>query len=281
MIKTKSIKACIHLKFHLYTGLDMEHNRIEYPDSGDTLQKSKDTKFQIHLWSKFLESRVALQRVVVASRSTDNKPFNEDTIKSVQKLLSTLVRLRDTYRSKSQLALDGQPEVCPDEYSSIDDSILTRKHNEFQDRKYSLLDKWYEKTKIGTIPKKGYMALDLPTTELIRNALKDRDRLIKRTRLDRSTHKDDIFDPETFNDDDFYHILLKEIISKEDSKRWIEIQRLRGKTKRKADTKATKGRKIKKDIMPKLVNFMAPIESNKVPKQIRESITSSLFGGKS
>lgn len=211
--------------------------------------KPKATRFQIRVWSKLLEGRISLQKVLIASEfltpSTTNSP-DEDSLKSVEKLLKVLVRLRDTYRGLVECKL-----------SSLED-------------KYAVIDKWYEKTKIATIPKKGYTALELPTSQLIKNALKDKERLIRRM------HKED--EPETFKDDDFYYQLLKQVISKDESRRWVELQRFRGKAKRRADTKATKGRKIKKDILPKLVNFMAPVDSNEVPEQIRNSIIKCLFG---
>jgi protein AATF/BFR2 len=115
--------------------------------------------------------------------------------------------------------------------------------------------------------------------------MKDKDRLIKRTQLDRTSHQDDAYHPETFNDDDFYHNLLKEMISRDECSKWVELQRTRYKNKRKADTRATKGRKIKKDLVPKLVNFMAPMRPmNKrdievIPEQIRTELLKSLFGG--
>lgn len=75
-------------------------------------------------------------------------------------------------------------------------------------------------------------------------------------------------DEEIFDDDDFYHQLLRELIefksagvtdSVQLSRQWIELQNMRRKMKRKIDTRATKGRRIRYNVMPKMVNFMAPI----------------------
>jgi len=41
-------------------------------------------------------------------------------------------------------------------------------------------------------------------------------------------------------------------------KHWLELSNLRNKVKRKVDTKASKGRKIRYTVHEKLVNFMAP-----------------------
>lgn len=252
-------------------------------------KKSQDARFQLHFWGKLLEGRIALQKVVVATREWEKErsadddeehekePCDETTIKSVSKLLTSLVKLRDTYREKSQFSLEDYkpPEIT----RQIDDSILDERHERYNEIRNGTIDKWYEKTKIGTIPKKGYVALELPTLQLITSALKDKERLIRRTQLDRTSHIDNDIHPETFNDDDFYHQLLKEVISKEEGRKWVELQRMKYKVKRKADTKATKGRKIKKDLIPKLVNFMAPIKTSTVSEQIRTELLKSLFGG--
>lgn len=270
-------------------------------------KKSQDAKFQLHIWSRLLEGRIALQKVVVAQREYEkerkiicdghdlnNKPPVDDlTVKSISKLLTCLVKLRDTYREKSQFNLQSVPKSIDASDAPADgefdvvitDEILNQKHDEYIGIRNEVIEKWCEKTKIGTIPKKGYTALELPTLQLITNALKDKDRLIRRTQLDRTSHLDDDYSVETFNDDDFYHHQLKEVISKEESSKWVELQRLKYKTKRKAETKATKGRKIKKDLIPKLVNFMAPTKpvdqlgKEPVPDQIRNELIKSLFGG--
>ncbi|XP_067937616.1 protein AATF-like isoform X2 [Watersipora subatra] len=85
-----------------------------------------------------------------------------------------------------------------------------------------------------------------------------------------SKPESDKSDPEIFCDDDFYHQLLRELIeqrtSRSDdpiamSRQWLEVQALRKKIKRTIDTRASKGRKLRYNVMPKLVNFMAPILS--------------------
>lgn len=240
---------------------------------------------------------MALQKVVVASRELESKVAYDDqqstststyldevTVKSVSKLLSCLVRLRDTYRMQSQFKTGEDVLESDETYSSIDDALLERKHDRYSSLRTATIEKWCEKTRIGSMPKKGFTALELPTAQLIANSLKDKERLIKRTQVDRSNHANDKSHPEIFNDDDFYHILLKEVISKTEGRQWAELQRAKYKVKRRAETKATKGRKIRKDLIPKLVNFMAPIVpvdeavKQEVPERIREELMKSLFG---
>merc|ERR1712127_214504 len=79
--------------------------------------------------------------------------------------------------------------------------------------------------------------------------------------------KEEEFDAEIYDDDDFYHQLLRELIERRTvegsdqvtlGRQWLEIQKLRAKAKRKVDTKASKGRRLRYQVHPKLVSFMAP-----------------------
>lgn len=271
------------------------------------VKKSRDVRLQLHFWSKFLEGRIAIQKLVAASRELEKisdktreeeeeqketLPDDDVTVLAVTKLLKCLVRLRETYRRRSQFCLEQdyeqnspQHEQNDDDLMDCDEESLTRKHEDYTEIRDDIISKWCEKTKIGTIPKKGYVAMELPTLQLIQNSMKEKERLIKRTQLDRTSHQDEAYHPETFNDDDFYHNLLKEMISKDEDRKWVELQRIRYKSKRKAETRATKGRKIKKDLIPKLVNFMAPgrpmnmRDKEVIPDQIRNELIKSLFGG--
>ena len=133
----------------------------------------------------------------------------------------------------------------------------------------------------------------------------DKDRIIKRTQLKRNAfkvcgkkieesvpsnellssssssakdrHLKD-YDEEIFDDQDFYNQLLRELIDRKSSclsdpielsRRSIELQKLRANNKKKVDTKASKGRKIKFDTHKALVNFMAPIYRMKMPEEAR------------
>merc|ERR1719310_2512431 len=93
--------------------------------------------------------------------------------------------------------------------------------------------------------------------------------------------------PNIFDDSDFYHHLLRELIEKKTStstesgevgKHWLQIQKLRSKLKKKVDARASKGRKVRYDIHTKLVNFMAPVRLNdQITDSARQELFSSLF----
>ena len=133
--------------------------------------------------------------------------------------------------------------------------------------------------------------------------LMDKDRIIKRTQLKRNAFKicgkkvenlvakeEDLvssslkdrhlkdYDEEIFDDQDFYNQLLRELIDRKSSclsdpvelsRRSIELQSLRANNKKKVDTKASKGRKIKFDTHKPLINFMAPIYKTTMPEEAR------------
>lgn len=177
-------------------------------------KRSRDVRTQLHIWNKLLEGRIAVQKVVTAVRDLEKlngqdetedqvEAADESTVKSINKLLTCLIRLRDTYRIKSQFSVeaDSQSQVYGDENGPIPldevDQILTNKHVEYNKIRDDTIEKWCAKTKIGTIPKKGYVAMELPTLQLISNAIKDKDRLIRRTQLDRTSHVDNMYNNET------------------------------------------------------------------------------------
>ncbi|XP_055900075.1 protein AATF-like [Biomphalaria glabrata] len=95
---------------------------------------------------------------------------------------------------------------------------------------------------------------------------------------------------EIVDDCDFYHVCLRDLIEMKQneetdpvtaSKQWLEIQRLRNKQKRKVDTKASKGRKIRYNVKEKLKNFMTPFDKSLWSDEQKDDLFKSLFGGHS
>ncbi|XP_032236243.1 protein AATF isoform X2 [Nematostella vectensis] len=192
---------------------------------------------------------------------------------------------------------------------------ISKRHKAFQGFQDSTISKWSEKTRLasGKVNNKGFSSFDRSALTQIRQILNDKDRLIKRTQLKRSSYralgkatetlcetenqlestadahlKD--YDPQVFDDDDFYHQLLRELIERKTSsstddpiemgRQWLELQKLRRKIKKKVDTKASKGRKIRYNVHSKLVSYMAPIERGTMSDSSRNELFSSLFGQK-
>lgn len=176
----------------------------------------------------------------------------------------------------------------------------------FEPYRNATIEKWYERTRLlsGKVGR-SFASLEQSPVKQIEHILMDEERLLRRTQTRRSSYKilgageatndeeqkSGIGEPdeEIFDDDDFYHHLLREIIERKTSnidnpvalsRQWLEIQKLRKKVKRKVDTRASKGRKIRYDIIPKLVNFMAPLDRSTYSEEAKTELFASLFGQK-
>ncbi|KAL1696494.1 apoptosis-antagonizing transcription factor [Schizophyllum commune] len=114
---------------------------------------------------------------------------------------------------------------------------------------------------------------------LIDETLSDHNKLLARTRVrrgrlavevgegeggkDGDAEKPQPDPAEIFDDTDFYQQLLRQVIDARggngtDNQDWVQAQKAR-KARKKVDTKASKGRKIRYDVHEKLQNFMVPI----------------------
>uniref|UniRef100_A0A8B9L6B5 Apoptosis antagonizing transcription factor n=1 Tax=Astyanax mexicanus TaxID=7994 RepID=A0A8B9L6B5_ASTMX len=199
--------------------------------------------------------------------------------------------------------------------------FMAKRFVAFQPYRDATLQKWYDKTRL-TMGKtnKGFGAFERNILTQVEQVMMDKERLLRRTQTRRSdyrvlgkpeisvtnsnpsttdpeatdlplkanAHLKDL-DEEIFDDDDFYHQLLRELIERKTSaadpndqvamgRQWLAIQKLRSKIKKKVDTKASKGRKIRFHIHSKLVNFMAPIDNSAMSDEARSELYRSLFG---
>ncbi|KAM8873896.1 protein AATF [Spinachia spinachia] len=199
--------------------------------------------------------------------------------------------------------------------------FMAKRSAAFQPYRNATLQKWHDKTRlIMGKSSKGFGAFDRNILTQVEQVLMDNERLVRRTQTRRSeyrvlgekpdaaltcetvsaegeqlqqqlkanTHLNDL-DEEIFDDDDFYHQLLRDLIERKTSasdpndqvamgRQWLAIQKLRSKIKKKVDTKASKGRKVRFDIHSKLVNFMAPIDHSSVSDEARSEVYRGLFG---
>ncbi|XP_027052204.1 protein AATF-like [Pocillopora damicornis] len=167
-------------------------------------------------------------------------------------------------------------ELSASEYADC----ICKRHAALKDFRDSTISKWSEKTRLasGKINSKTFGSFDRSALAQINHILSDKGRLTKRTQLKRTSYrvlgkseKEEIqdmdsnkeqsdlhlkdYDEEIFDDDDFYHQLLREFIEQRTSgntnnpiemgRQWLALQKLRRKVKKKVDTKASKGRKIR------------------------------------
>lgn len=198
--------------------------------------------------------------------------------------------------------------------------FMAKRFAAFQPYRNATLQKWHDKTRLTMGKSKGFGAFDRNILTQVEQVLMDNERLVRRTQTRRceyrvlgkketpalvhettftegeeaeqhlkaNTHLKDL-DEDIFDDDDFYHQLLRELIERKTSaadpndqvamgRQWLAIQKLRSKIKKKVDTKASKGRKVRFHIHSKLVNFMAPIDHSSMSDEARSELYRGLFG---
>ncbi|KAM8797264.1 protein AATF [Eudromia elegans] len=199
--------------------------------------------------------------------------------------------------------------------------FVAKRFADFRTYRNNVLQKWHEKTKLASGKMgKGFGAFERSILTQIDHVMMDKERLLRRTQTKRSVYKvlgkqeqeshpvpesvpensevlpqtdsnrhlKDI-DEEIFDDDDFYHQLLRELIERKTSsldpndqvamgRQWLAIQKLRSKIKKKVDRRASKGRKIRYHVHSKLVSFMAPIDHCTMNDDARTELYRSLFG---
>lgn len=160
-----------------------------------------------------------------------------------------------------------------------------------------VLQKWHDRTKSLKDSKNATMNMSILTK--IENALAGRSEMIRKTRLYRGDYdivgvekpqndKNETELAEIFDDSDFYHQLLRELIEyksnvgdnqSEITQKFIELQKVRSKMKKKVETRASKGRKIRYNVHNKLVSFMPPKDMSEWTDDARTELFNSLFGG--
>lgn len=182
------------------------------------------------------------------------------------------------------------------------ENVLARNHKAYSGYRDSVIQKWNDKTRIASgVISKGP---NQPVLKQIEYVMGSKEKVIKKTQLKRSEYdiigksaglteekqdrREQEYDGEIYDDDDFYHQLLRELIEYKSSditdpiqlsKQWIKLQSMRTKMKRKIDTRATKGRRIRYNVHQKLVNFMGPISVNDSwTDHAKDELYSSIFG---
>ncbi|XP_034437847.1 protein AATF isoform X3 [Hippoglossus hippoglossus] len=223
----------------------------------------------------------------------------------------------DDEEGSAQVGLAPKRKLEMAEYPDF----MAKRFAAFQPYRNATLQKWHDKTRL-TMGKssKGFGAFDRNILTQVEQVLMDKERLVRRTQTRRSeyrvlgkressaftsetvpcedeeveqqlkanTHLKDA-DEDIFDDDDFYHQLLRELIERRTNaadpndqvamgRQWLAIQKLRSKIKKKVDTKASKGRKVRFHIHSKLVNFMAAIDHSLMNDEARSELYRGLFG---
>ncbi|XP_050428332.1 protein AATF [Adelges cooleyi] len=282
-------------------------------NSQNDIEKGKAVRAQLALYDNLLLARIKLQKCLAAANRLpkpdsevpiNGSEVNDQAVKSLQQFLDTLFNLKNkllTNNSNFMKTIDkDNADVLTDKIKHKDiDHYLQKQHDIFKPYRDDTIQFWNERTKLasGKAAKSDFSAFDQPTLSQIEQIMADKNRLIERTRTKRSKYEI-VGDPESltkdvdaeiFDDDDFYHKLLRDYIEKKSAditdpsqlgKQWLQLQKLRSKMKRKIDTRATKGRKLRYTVHTKLMNFMAPNDQSGWTDEAKQDLYNSLFGKK-
>lgn len=170
---------------------------------------------------------------------------------------------------------------------------IEENHNNYTNYRNQVLQKWHERTK--SVKDAKNPAANLNIMAKIENSLLGKSEIIRKSQIYRGDYEvygvektdGDVQLPEIFDDSEFYHQLLRELIEyksnidvnqAEITQKFIELQKVRGKMKKRVDTRASKGRKIRYVVHNKLVNFMPANDTSEYTEEARAELFSSLFG---
>ncbi|OTF72250.1 hypothetical protein BLA29_000486 [Euroglyphus maynei] len=270
----------------------------DYNDELET--KAISVKNQIILYESLLNLRMKIQKLLTLSNrlpldlsllnNEQNNEMKNQSLKGIQKLQNIFLDMEDL------ICNENSSPKTKKRKASTSGQFLSKKFCLLKEHYPAIIDEWHEKTKFvhTNVNLKKFNSFDVRPSKIIEKILMDKDRLINRTKVKRSQYKiigenDEIDDGQIFDDDDFYQSLLRQIIesktanasshySLSSSNKIAEIQRLRSKSKKSVDTKASKGRKIRYDVHEKLVNFMAPVDRTTMEDDAKNDLFKSLFG---
>lgn len=177
---------------------------------------------------------------------------------------------------------------------------IEENYNLYSNYRNQVLTKWHERTKSAKDIKNPATNLNIMTK--IENSLLGKSEMIRKSQIYRGDYEvygvdrqqvsgengaSELQLPEIFDDSEFYHQLLRELIEyksntdenqSEITQKFIELQKVRSKMKKKVDTRASKGRKIRYIVHNKLINFMPPRDTSDYTDEAKSELYSSLFG---
>ncbi|XP_057697469.1 protein AATF-like [Corythoichthys intestinalis] len=286
--------------------------------AGEEAEKGQAVRRQLALWDRLLRTRIQMQKALAGAnrlprphvlprfRARGGAPLAaalRDARRASEALRSSLADLH--LRLLRQSAVTSVPET-PNEGNAEDYSeTAARRFAAFRPHGNTVLREWQDKTRLSSAKGGRFAALERDAPAQVEQILGDRERLLRRTRARRSDYRV-LGDPplrlpspeedggaqrgaaaeedeDAFDDDDFYHQLLRELIERktagEGGRQWLRIQKLRGKMKKKrVDTKASKGRKVRFHAHAKLLNFMAPVvRADDLARDARDQLFRGLF----
>ncbi|XP_064553599.1 protein Aatf [Drosophila montana] len=230
----------------------------------------------------------------------------ERSAKLLEQLLALQAALTEQHSELRQSVKRKQPADSSTEATASSKRYANALQNNFENmRSYrnEVLLKWDDRTKLltpGAGVKRKTLQEDYDIIKKIDSALANREALVEKSQTLKNNQQQpqpnagEDAEPAAngqrqrhiYDDSDFYHQQLRELIEYKASstssmsdiaKQFVELQKLRQKMKRKVDTRASKGRKLRYVVHNKLINFMAPNEASDWRDDSKAELFRSLF----
>lgn len=274
----------------------------------EDIAKGEAVKTQRKAFDNLLNTRIRLQKALIATNSMAAEPHKEETapassVQAAEAAALTLLNNLTNLRTSLEEARTGQKRKrttfdSTTPTSEIWSSISAAEKAVHPHRK-AVLERWSTKTKATTVTnnKNRLNASVTQTLTEVLDAQLNSSHLITRTQTPRScapvqasaSTKGAEPDPAIYDDADFYGLMLKELLEQRSADNanggaaefvvqapW-QVAR-EAKTKKVVDTKASKGRRLRYTVQEKLQNFMAPEERGQWGERQRDELFGSLFG---
>ncbi|KAL1746809.1 apoptosis-antagonizing transcription factor [Schizophyllum fasciatum] len=262
------------------------------------LRKGKAVARQVAIWDTLLDARIRLQKsVTAAQRVVDVGDVAEraDCKEALTQMLDEALLLSDELLSFQEKLLSENEDVTPparkrrrvetpppsvadysEQLRSLTSDTVALEYTAHP-HLVRTLTKWSAKIQAVApsvlLPSSrnafSKSAQPKSAPALIDETLADHEKLLARTRVRRgrvAEEREGEGRGEVFDDTDFYQQLLRQVIDARGAREgadqdWVQAQKAK-KARKKVDTKASKGRKIRYDVHEKLQNFMVPIPAH-------------------
>lgn len=304
-------------------------------DSTSNAEKGKHTRNQIAYSEAFLDLRVNIQNsLALCNRLPHSKilPYffksnmargisdklqhkRKDLRKNLVEVIEDLLKCVDSVCENNQLEKPSSSRATKrkmaDTEQRNDDEIHKKfkkcwldysswEKGTFQGYRNQTLEKWQRKINLlssSSLLDKKLKALNQPIPQIIDSMLAtDRDRLLKKTRLERSDYKvigrdliaDYSANIEIFDDIEFFTQLMNDLISSrniddennlQSSLHSIKMKEMQRKTRKQRETalrRASKGRRLRFEVHEKLQNLMTPVETGTWHEEMIEELFKSI-----
>ncbi|XP_043641287.1 protein Aatf [Drosophila teissieri] len=277
------------------------------------IQKGLGVQNQLRIWERLLELRINTQKFTskanqlpapdtltkLASENDELQSVLNEAQERSSKLLQQLLSLQSALHQQNSEMKKSVKRKQPTDDSGPAvkkfGSVLQSNFQQMTGYRNEVLLKWDDRTKLltpGAGVKRKSLQEDYDIIKKIDSALANREALVEKSQTPKNNQAEQQENEPVqrlkhiYDDSDFYHQQLRELIEykastssnmSEITKQFVELQKLRQKMKKKVDTRASKGRKLRYVVHNKLINFMAPNEISEWTEASKSELYKSLF----